>query len=734
MRRLPFILLLFTAAILGIATFVEDSRGTAFIHQAVYGALWFKLLWGAVAAAALWQLWRTRLYKRVAVFVLHLSMLLILAGGLLTSLTHQSGVLHLRQGRVETQFLGNDKRLADLPFTISLDTFYIQHYPGTEAPQDYVSVVRVGNSAAEAVPVTISMNRIHQRSGYRLYQSSYDPDGLGSWLTVTFDPYGSAVAYLGFLLFGLSGIAVLLGRSGGFRRLLRQFRHQERALLLLTMVLMWPMATTAATGADTNSAHDSQSAIVNLQSQQIPCVSRASADSLSTRLVVWNDRVCPFNTLATDFVKKLYGKARCKGYTPEQVVASWQRYPEVWCRAPLIKVKSAELRRRLGLNSTHCSFASLYDAEGNYRLQPLWEAETDKHSKLAQAIQQTDEKAGLVAMLLGGTLVQEAPAGVSVSPLRIRAELMYNRVPFVSILFMANLTVGMLLMAWLVAGIVRARRERGNEASRENRDALSPAIRHSSFVIRHSSFIIHHSSFIIRHSSFVIRHSSFLLLLLSLLALLFAYALRWYVSGRVPLSNGFETMMFAAIAVQGMALWLIRRVPETAPFGFLLAGFLLLVAHLGYMNPQITNLMPVLNSPWLSSHVSIIMISYALLGFTFMNALVGVWLPEADERSQQLTLLSRLLLYPAVLLLFVGIFLGSVWANVSWGTYWSWDPKEVWALITAIVYAVPLHVQSLPRFSRPRVFHAYMLMAFLTVLMTYFGVNFVLGGMHSYAN
>ena len=193
-------------------------------------------------------------------------------------------------------------------------------------------------------------------------------------------------------------------------------------------------------------------------------------------------------------------------------------------------------------------------------------------------------------------------------------------------------------------------------------------------------------------------------------------------------------MMFAAIAVQGMALWLIRRVPETAPFGFLLAGFLLLVAHLGYMNPQITNLMPVLNSPWLSSHVSIIMISYALLGFTFMNALVGVWLPEADERSQQLTLLSRLLLYPAVLLLFVGIFLGSVWANVSWGTYWSWDPKEVWALITAIVYAVPLHVQSLPRFSRPRVFHAYMLMAFLTVLMTYFGVNFVLGGMHSYAN
>ena len=758
MKRLPFILLFLTAMILGIATFVEDRRGMDFIHATVYGAVWFKVLWGTVAASALWRMWKAKMYRRVAVFMLHISLLLILAGGLVTALTHQGGKLHLRQGLTEAQFVTDGHRLAALPFTICLDTFYVQYYPGTETPQDYVSMVSISGKDRSRATAQVSMNHILRQDGYRIYQNSYDMDGLGSWLTVTYDPYGSAIAYIGFLLFGLSGIGVLLGRQNGFRQLLSKFRTYG---IMPVLLFILPLSLQAKDPS--------------------PTISRASADSLATRLVVWNGRVCPFNTLATDFVTKIYGKRRCQGYSPEQVVASWARYPDSWNRAPLIEVKHAELRQRLGIDGTRCSYASLFDADGSYRLQPLWEAVADKRGKLAQAIRQTDEKAALIAMLLNGTLIREVgdrgdvsaaeppstgrmgkagemresegkademsaregrpgemsaregrPGEMSAregkagemgvgmpSEMRVRAELLYNRVPFVSILFMVNLGLG--LLCFIMLSIPRLR---GGLTSNWLR----------------------------------------LLLVLSLLTLLFAYVLRWYVSGRVPLANGFETMMFAALAIQAIALVLCRQQPLVIPFGFLLSGFLLLVAHLGVMSPQITNLMPVLQSPWLSSHVSIIMIAYALLGFTFFSSLFYFIIPRRENRRAQdglnegtrrenrraqdgasslmeggedrasLTLLSRLLLYPAVFLLFVGIFLGAIWANVSWGAYWSWDPKEVWALVTAIVYAIPLHGSSLAWVRNDRAFNLYLIFAFLTVLMTYFGVNFLLGGMHSYAN
>ena len=185
-------------------------------------------------------------------------------------------------------------------------------------------------------------------------------------------------------------------------------------------------------------------------------------------------------------------------------------------------------------------------------------------------------------------------------------------------------------------------------------------------------------------------------------------------------------------------------------FGFLLAGFFLLVAHISDMDPKITHLMPVLQSPLLSIHVSVIMMSYALLSLTFLCGLTALllrWLnrhnEQLGEQLESLALLSRLFLYPAMTALGLGIFIGAIWANVSWGQYWSWDPKETWALITFMIYAVALHERSLPAlalherslpaFRRPMAYHIYMVLAFLSILMTYFGVNYLLGGMHSYA-
>jgi ABC-type transport system involved in cytochrome c biogenesis permease subunit len=206
-------------------------------------------------------------------------------------------------------------------------------------------------------------------------------------------------------------------------------------------------------------------------------------------------------------------------------------------------------------------------------------------------------------------------------------------------------------------------------------------------------------------------------------------ALRWWLSGHIPLSNGYETMLFMAWVLLVLTVVLFRRFRAILLIGPLAACCCLLVAMMTGGGSQISPLMPVLQSPLLSVHVMTVMCAYALFA---LQVLLGIYALFTSHR-ERITALSQLLLYPAVFLLAIGIFLGAVWANVSWGNYWSWDPKESWALITLMVYAVPLHQESIRVFRHPRYYHLYMVCAFLAVLTTYFGVNFLLGGMHSYA-
>ena len=225
-----------------------------------------------------------------------------------------------------------------------------------------------------------------------------------------------------------------------------------------------------------------------------------------------------------------------------------------------------------------------------------------------------------------------------------------------------------------------------------------------------------------------------ILLGLSFAALTFLLALRWIITGNIPMGNGYETMLSVAWMTQLATLIYIMCTPKGSglmtAFAFLLSGFFLLVSHLSMMDPAMGPLVPVLNSPLLSIHVSFMMMSYALLALTFLCGVMGL---VSRRRAAPLQLLSRIFLYPAMVTLGIGIFLGAVWANVSWGNYWSWDPKETWALITFMLYAIALHPQCVPRLARPRAYHLYMVLSFLSILMTYFGVNYFLPGMHSYA-
>ena len=667
--------------VLAVATFVEQARGTAFVGEHVYHTAWFCTLWGVLAALTLVACFRLHLWRRVPLLLLHGSFLVILGGAFLTFMGGQQGVVHLEEGQATDRFMLRDSgELLPLPFTLRLDSFRVQCYPGTDAPEDYISYVRLSVPSGGERAATVSMNRILTCEGYRFYQSSYDPDGRGSWLSVNHDPWGIGVTYAGYALLGLSMLWVLLGRGGEFRRLLRHPLLRKGGFLTVFLLLGAAVA-------------------VQAQGRKLPVLKQRQADSLAAVQVIYHDRVTPFNTLARDFVLKLTGRPTYKGLTPEQVVGGWLLHPEVWKDEPMIRIKSAALRRRLGLEGDFARLSDLFDGQ-TYRLQAYWDASAgqagDKLSPLEKAIVETDEKVGLILMLQNGTLIRPLPTDGSVAPLsdvKVRAELLYNRIPFSQVLFMFNLSMGLLAFGLLLYKGTRR---------------IPPAGR-----------------------AFRAMERVFTCALWA--ALLFqaaGYGLRWYIGGRIPLGNGYETMQFLALATLLLSGLFRRRFPFTLPFGFLLSGFALLVSWLGQMNPQITPLMPVLVSPWLSSHVSLIMMSYALFAFMMLNGVLALCL---RREALRLMLLSRLLLYPATFFLGAGIFLGAIWANVSWGHYWAWDPKEVWALVTFMVYGVAFHARSLRCFRRPVFFHVYMIAAFLTVLMTYFGVNYVLGGMHSYA-
>lgn len=591
MKRLLVILYVCLVGLLAVTTFVEQAYGTDFVERNIYHTIWFCCLWGAIAVITLAALIRRALWRRLPILLLHGSFLVILVGAMITFIGSKKGYIHLRPGVAMNSFEEPESgKNIKLPFIMQLDSFRVVYYPGTEAPADYVSYI------SHSLPVSlsdslsgqkdtffheqISMNRIFTSQGFRFYQSSFDDDGQGSWLTVNYDPWGTRVTYAGYILLGISMIWLLFSQNGEFRRLLNHPLLKKGGVFIL---FLFCLAGTA-----------------QAQKRSLPALKRIQADSLAREQVIYHDRVVPFNTLARDFVQKLTGKSSYKGLTPEQVIGGWLLYPEVWRNESLIYIKSAELQQLLGLKTPYARLTDLFDGSV-YRLREHWQREQGQ-SKLAKAIQETDEKVGLILMLEQGTFIQPLPADGSVKPLseiQVKAELLYNSIPFSKILFMVNLAFGLLSFLLLLHNCLRS-------------TALPPKVKTVSHIAGVSFSVVLYAAFLFH---------------------LAGYCLRWYIGGRIPLSNGYETMQFMALCILLVACLLHRRFPFTLPFGFLLSGFALLVSYLGQMNPQITPLMPVLVSPWLSIHVSLIMMSYALLAFIMLNGILALCLRKKETEN-----------------------------------------------------------------------------------------------------
>lgn len=727
LKRLAFGLLGAVMAVLVTATVLEKIYGTDFAAAHIYGAGWFAALWGALTLAALACLFRRKLWRRPAVLLLHLSFAVILAGASVTWLFGRQGTLHLRTGDPgATAFAGRDGSEQILPFRARLDDFRIEYYAGTRAPMDFVSLLTL-TADDGSLHGEVGMNRILVFRNYRFYQSAYDEDGRGTTLSVSYDPWGIGITYAGYGLLLVSMLAFLCDRRGGFRRLLRSPALRKAALCLV----LCTAAVQGARAADT-------------LPQTLP---REVAAELGDLYVYYNDRICPLQTLAKDFTVKLCGKSRYRGLTPEQVLSGWLFYYDDWKREPMIRIRSAGARRLLEVGGRYARLSDFRNRVNEYRLE----------GAAGRPAGEADEKFNIIGMVCTGSMLRIFPyTDPSDSLLRWASQVddLPRELPHGQALFIGRAMnyVSELVVKRDWAGVAGVLRKIRNYQQKEGGAHMPSGLRFraeklynrldwslplaAAFILTGIGGFLDACRRMVRGRAFGAKTRGWLLAGVAAggLYLTLMLALRGYVSGHWPVSNGYETMRFMAWCTLLLTLLFARRFLFLLPFGYLIAGLSLMVSMMGESNPQITQLMPVLDSPLLCIHVMLVMVAYALLAFVMFGGVAGVVLHRrARGAAAQLQAVSRLMLYPAVFCLAAGIFVGAVWANVSWGRYWGWDPKEVWALVTLLVYALPLHAGSLPWFRRPLFFHWFCIAAFLSVLVTYFGVNFLLGGMHSYA-
>lgn len=746
LKRTAFSLLGILLLIPTIATILEKIYGTDFVNEYIYSSVPFVILWGVTAITSLLYIIKSKLHRQPVIFLLHLSLLFILAGAFTTWIYGEQGTMRVRQGEQQTSFTDSKGISHQLPFSITLNQFEIIYYKGTLAPMDFISHISVADKDCHRqIQGKVSMNHIFSYQHYRFYQSGYSEDNEGSVFSVSHDPYGIGITYAGYTLLLLSTVFFFFSPQSRFRQLLKSpLLHRSLTVILLLF------------------AFSLNSNFLKANSPSPKVLPREVAEHFGDLYILYNNRICPLQTFARDFTIKLYGSSSYKGLTPEEVLTGWLFYYDSWKNEPIIRIKSNEARKLLEIEGNYARLKDYISTINEYKLEKMMnhirsgEQVTDK-----RGIEEADEKFNIINLVCTGAMMKIFPCR-NIAGKTLEWYSQSDQLPqdmdndkWVFIRKSMSYVNEMIVMkkyndACLLLEKIKKYQQKecdgllpaDNKFKAEkiyNQFDYSKSVAMACICIGLICFIYYcHCMASQKRTS-----RKAIIILNILLWIVFTYlsaaiCLRGYVSNHLPLSNGFETMQFMAWCTLLLTFLLQRKFAMLLPFGFLLCGLTLMVSMLGESNPQITQLMPVLQSPLLSIHVVVIMIAYSLLAFIMLNGVTAVILhqsqKECKEQIERLQIISQIILYPAIFLLAIGIFIGAVWANVSWGRYWGWDPKEVWALITMLVYALALHPRSLPWFHRTMFFHVFCITAFITVLITYFGVNFLLGGMHSYAN
>ncbi|MEN8156956.1 MAG: cytochrome c biogenesis protein CcsA [Bacteroidota bacterium] len=633
-----------------------------------------------------------------------------------------------------------------LPFSLFLKDFQVERYPGSHSPSSFASeVVLVDKEMGIQEDRRIFMNNVLKHRGYRFYQSSYDKDEMGTILSVNRDRTGTFVTYLGYLLLIAGMILAMLVKNTRFAAFLKSGPAKVKTGIVALLIL----------GAG-----------LPAFSQDVP-----PKDVASEFGTLWvqdkGGRYKPMNTLSSEVVRKITKRSKYRDYTPDQVMLGMILYPEVWQNEPLFRIKHAELHRIIGYKGERVSFNDFMDSTGTvYLLSELVNAayakEVAAQTDLDKQVIKLDDRINAMFLVQSGSLLTIFPDPASENHKWISvAEAIQGQIHQESdalstrfLNYLNEVRDGAYTKASSSLEAMHNYQLENEELlpSRSgkkieiiyNRINIFPRLArfYGMFGILMMIF-----QFMIAFRPRKLVRALFTIGVIHLSAAFVIHTLvlagRWYISGHAPMSNGYESMIFVSWVTLLAGLILLKRSGYALALTTILSALALMVAGMSNMNPEITNLVPVLKSPWLTIHVAVIMAGYGFLGLASIMGLLNVVLyatltpsnkPRIMEVIGQVTQVNHLTLIVGLYFMTAGVFLGGVWANESWGRYWGWDPKETWALITVLVYAFVAHMHRIPGMRGTYAFNLATFVSFASVLMTYFGVNYFLGGIHSYAS
>ncbi len=661
-----------------------------------------------------------------------------------------------------------------LPFSVQLNDFQLDKYPGSESAMSYASEVTIiDQENSNQFDFRIFMNNILDYRGFRFFQSSYNitDEYEQTILSVNHDYWGTFITYIGYFILYLCLILMVLmknTRMADLRKRLKDIELRKSSLLTIAFLLV----SSVLFSQQLHNHKLNESEIDSLLTKNM--VSKEHADKFG-RIVVQDagGRMKPVNTFASELLRKVSKNDTFRGYDGDQVLLSLTINPYAWFEIPVIflEKKNTKVRTILGVDedAKYARLADFFDQNGQYKLASYQEEANKKNnkSKFEKDVVNIDKRVNLLYSALGGSILNILPIKDDknnkwVSPYETQllnytgkdsiAAKSFNM--YALSLQDAINTNNYKLSNELLDGLFAIQNKFGSkvhpkesqityEILYNNYDVFKKLFSYYMYIgVLMFLFVIIQIFKNNKIISYLIKGSIAIVILFFLMHTL-GLATRWYISGRAPWSNAYESVIFVAWATMLFGLIFGKRSSLTIASTAFLTSMMLMVAHWNWMDPEIANLPPVLNSYWLMIHVSVIVASYGpfalgmILGFVAL--LMMVFTTEKNKEKldiniSELTTISEMAMLVGLALLIIGNFLGGQWANESWGRYWGWDAKETWTLISVMIYSFVLHMRLVPGLKGRFAYNFASVLAFGSILMTYFGVNFYLSGLHSYGS
>jgi cytochrome c-type biogenesis protein CcsB len=675
----------------------------------------------------------------------------------------------------------------DVPFYIACKDFQLDRYPGTEAPSSFASEVSIIDEKNKYTRnQRIFMNNVMDYGGFRFFQSSYDPDEKGTRLSVNHDWWGTNITYFGYLLMSIGMVLSLFAPVGRFRELNEKLRksREKREQLMKIFILVFTLgisgfgqAQESHEGHDhaahSNSDHTQQTATPPQKGKPVfGIMSKEHSDEIASLLVQdFEGRIVPMHTLGVTLLRKIHRADKFKEYNAVQTVVSMHMYPDYWYDQKIVYV-SSNLKESFGITENYASIGDLLNEKNEFKLAREHEL---AHQKLESKRNEFDKN--LIKLVDRYQVIQSFTAWSYMRLIPLKNDstnTWYN--PIDERVYQSDSVAFYTTLNYFKELFIAANSNdytKSNEAlvqlkkmQREVAAAIVPSETAVGVEISYNKMSIFKNSYrmylflglillVIFFVKIFVKPSPFVLKVFSITSKIFTALMivafvyhgiglgfRWFISGHAPWSNGYEAVIFIAWVTMIAGFAFARKNPVILAGTAILAALMIFVTEMNLLDPEVTPLQPVLKSYWLMIHVAIITGSYGFLGLGAILGLLNLNLFIFRNKKNgklvtmninELTYVSEMTITVGLFMLTIGTFLGGIWANESWGRYWGWDPKETWALVSVLVYAVILHVRYIPALQSKFLFNTLSLWGYSAILFTFFGVNFYLVGLHSYA-